>query len=245
MKRLLLAVGLTWAVGVAVLLSAGPASSAPGDVTCTGTAPSTVPHDLIVPAGTTCTAFHTSVGHDVIVEKGATLFDQASTVGHDIKAEDPAGIGIGGIAPGPGGSGSVGHDIKIEGTSGAGPGIMGDNYVCNTTIGHDLVVEDSASAAGQWFIGDADPECPGGALFVKHDLNVVDNANMVDVSDNGTHPNPMFIGGIGHDLNVQGNAAGYVVEGNVAGHEATCGPAPNSHDTDGGTNSAPDNDGCT
>jgi hypothetical protein len=190
--------------------------------------------------------FRTNVGHDVIVEQGATLFDQASTVGHDIRAEQPAGIGIGGIAPGPAGSGSVGHDIHIEGVTGAGPGLNGDNYVCNTSVGHNLIVQQSASTAGHWYVGDFEPECGGGGVFVQQDLNVLHNANLVDVSENGTHPNPAFTGGIGHDLNVLNNATGYVVEGNVVGHDAHCGPTPNGHDGDFAANQAGDkNNGCT
>ena len=248
MKRLLLLAAVACLGGILVI-GAGSALSANGDQTCTGTEVATVPHDLIVPPGATCTLQPgSSVGHDVIVNKGATLIDNAATVGHDIRADRPAAIGIGGN--GPGQPGSVGHDVRINGTTGATA--SNDNYVCNTTVGHDVSVEGSAGGAGQWFIGDSEAQCGGGGVQVTHDLTVKNNANHVDVSENGTNPAGAFgglAGGVGHDLQVTGNLAGapngYVVEGNVVGHDATCAPAPNLSDGDFVANSAGHkNKGC-
>jgi hypothetical protein len=215
MKRLLFLIGLGCVSGVLLVLAAPAAAN--GDVTCTGFAPAIVPHDLIVPAGGSCTILPgTTVGHDVVVNAGATLVDSAGMISHDIKADKPASIGIGGSGPAPAGSGSVGHDVQINGITGGGPGGFGDNYVCNTKIGHDLTIQNSLAGAGFWLVGHP-AECTGGAVTVGHDLVAQNNANFVDV---GTNAPPR--GGIGHDLTVQNNPGGAFVFSNSAGHDATC-----------------------
>ena len=112
-----------------------------------------------------------------------------------------------------------------------------------------LVIQNSASTAGQWYVGDSDPECTGGAVQVGNDLNVTKNKNQVDVSENGTNAassNGGLAGGIAHDLNVTGNAAGFVVEGNIVGHDANCNPGPGVTDGDSAPNTAAhNNNGCT
>ena len=185
---------------------------------------------------------------DVTGQPGGSLIDQAATIGHDLQAKNPVYIGIGGNGPGQGGS--IAGDVNITGVTGSVAGDSNnDNYVCNTQIGHNLVIQNSASTAGQWYVGDSDPECTGGAVQVGNDLNVTKNKNQVDVSENGTNPaagSGGLAGGIAHDLNVTGNAAGFVVEGNVVGHDANCNPGPGVTDGDSAPNTAAhNNDGCT
>jgi hypothetical protein len=213
-----------------------------GSVECSGVAPTAVAHDLIVPAGKTCTILAgTSVRHDVVVRRGATLTDEGGQIGHDIRADDPAGIGIGG-GTGAGGQpilGSVRHDVSLAGVSGAGPGRLGANYVCGTQIGHDLVVKRSSASAGEWVIGDTDAGLCSQGNKVRHDLRVRGNANRVDVSDN----NVPARWAIGHDLTVQGNALAPVVESNTVRHAASC-QANRTQDGDGTPNVAGRRNSC-
>lgn len=214
-------------------------------------------HDLIVPAYANCVVVPgTTIGHDVIIGEGAQFYDKGGYIGHDVTADQPLFIGIGGTGTaGASQPGYVGHDISINGALGPNDpmALHNLNFVCNTNIGHDLTIEnstDNAQNPSTWYVGDADGRCTGGGNQVGHDLNVLNNKTPVDVSDNGTSGgrtnNPSHPGGIGHDLNVTGNSPGYVVEGNVAGHDATCSPAPDSSDGDPTANSAGHkNNGCT
>jgi plastocyanin len=240
MKRLFhLSVGCL-AAGV-LLIGASAASADPGNVVCNGTVTGDVPHDLIVPAGDTFCFIPpgTQIGHDVIVQPGGRLWDQQGSVGHDITANQPAGIAIGGFDTPQGGS--VGHDITILGVTGNGPR-GGVNWLCNTHVGHDVTIANSASTAGKWDIGDLEPECGGGGITTGHDLNVVNNANQVDVSDNNEGlPPPPFA--IGHDLNVLGNALPPIVESNSARHDANC-QSDHTTDGDGVPNVAGHNNSC-
>src|SRR3954462_3382389 len=98
--------------GLSLLALAAPValSSAATDVVCTGVAPATVQHDLIVPEGATCIVpFASEGGHDVIVNEGATLDDRGAYIKHDIVADHPAGVHVNG--GGHKGPGSVGHDV--------------------------------------------------------------------------------------------------------------------------------------
>ena len=163
---------------------------------------------VTVVVGAACTLLAGSgVSRDVQVEQGATLIDQGATIGHDLTASNPSVIAVSG--------GSVGHDVQINGLTGTPPA-GGDNVVCNTSIAHDLSVQNGAATAGPFDIGDP-PNCSAGNQ-VGHDLVVQNNAEPVDVSDNGTAANP-----IGHDLRVQDNRpGGATVSNNYAGHDATC-----------------------
>ncbi len=222
------------------MVGASTASANPNDVICSGPVTSNVAHDLIVPAGSfqCMITVGVQIGHDVIVQPGGHLWDRGGQVGHDITASQPAGIGIGGFGTPQGGS--VGHDITIDGVTGSGP--TRDNFLCNTHVGHDVTVENSAASATAWDIGDFQPECGSGGLTTGHDLNVINNQNSVDVSDNneGLPPPP---NAIGHDLNVFGNALAPVVESNTVSHDANC-QSDHTTDGDGVPNVAGHNNTC-
>jgi hypothetical protein len=220
------------------------AKSAATNVNCTGIQSTTVPYDLTVPAGKTCTITPgTVIGHDVNVSLGATLIDNAGIIGHDINANQPKGIGIGGSQPG-----LVGNDITINGASGAGPGTVtkGANYVCNTLVGNNLSIQHSTAAAGPWIIGDRDEQCTAGGNQVGANLTVSSNGNRVDVSDNEEGQYPYAVG-IGMNLTVTGNfvsATSPVVESNLVGQNATC-QAGTKKDGDGTPNTVGGtNNGC-
>jgi hypothetical protein len=225
-----LAASATVAVAGLVGMSA-PAIADNGDVTCNGTAPATVSHDLIVPSNTSCIIlFGSQIKHDVIVQSGATLDDRGATIGHDLTASQPEAIHVNG--GGQQGPGSVGHDVVIDGVSDSGLG-SDRNSVCNNTIGHDLVVKNSAASADPWSIGDRNGVCGAGAVTVGHDMVIDNNANAIEVEDNSA----AFGGNIGHDLTMTNNSGGLVAEANNAGHDCT---QSNNHpysNTDG------DNDG--
>jgi hypothetical protein len=219
--------------GMLALAGQALAKKGPKNVKCEGTAPAVVKHDLIVPKGTTCTiAPGTTVGHDVKVEKEATLIDEGGEIRHDIQAKQPSGIGIGG-------GGSVRHNVSIDGTTGAGPGTSGTNFVCSSQVGHDLVIQHSSANAGEWVIGDSDPSLCSHGNRIGHDLRIQENENHVDVSDNN---NPAKWA-IGHDLDVQHNATGPVVESNTVRHDANC-QADRTQDGDGTANTAGGKNTC-
>jgi hypothetical protein len=205
--------GLAAALLVLAIASAS-ASADPKDVTCTGTAPASVGHDLIVPENGSCTIlFGSTINHDVIVNDGGQLFDRGATVGHDIKGDEPQGMVING--GGPAGSGHVGHDIKIDGVSGQF-GIVPFNSVCNNFVGHDIVIQNSLASAAPWKIGTPGQSfCTNGADRVGHDIVIENNANNVDVSNNA----PATLGDIGHDLGISDNTGGVTANGNHAGHD--------------------------
>ena len=242
------AVALSMVVVAGALALGGQASAhkgkkdAHGSVRCSGVAPASVAHDLVVPAGGSCTILAgTSVGHDVVVQSGATLIDEGGQVRHDVRADKGAGIGIGG-GTGPNGElvrGSVRHDVSLSGVSGAGPGPSGVNYVCSTDVGHDLVVAHSSASAGEWVIGDADPDLCSQGVKVGHDLRAQDNANHLDVSDN----NAPSKWAIGHDLNVQGSGQPPMVESNTVRHDASC-ESDHARDGDGSPNTAGHHNSC-
>ena len=182
---------------------------------------------VVVPPGDRCTLVPgTQVSGNVRVRRGGALNDLGARIGHDLFANRPMGITISG--------GSVVHDVQIQGVTGVPPG-GGDNYICNTSVGHDLIVEDGAANAGRFDIGDP-PDCSA-PNEVGHDLVVRNNAQPVDVSDNGSAANP-----IGHDLTVRNNQpGGATISDNYAGHDATC--RQNSPQTGAG-NHAAHNNGC-
>jgi hypothetical protein len=218
MKRIL---GLVAIGCVSSLVWVASVSAAAGDATCSGTAPPNVANDLIVPAGTTCTIGPGSkVGYDVIVNQGATLLNQGGQIGHNIQATAPAGIALGG-GTAPDGTflrGRVGNDVTVNGITGAGSGIA--NFICSTDIVHDVVLTNATSSAGEWVVGDTDPELCRFGNTVGHDLVVQNNKNLIEVSDNSQGPAPPY--GVGHDLRVTGNTQAPVVEGNTVFHDAVC-----------------------
>ena len=206
------------------------AHKAGGNVNCSGIAPATVPYDLTVPPGQTCTINGSKIGHDVNVNAGATLIDNGGAIGHDVNGYSPKGMGIGS-------GGRIGGSINISGTSGAGPGILGNNYICNTTIAVDVSVLSSTSTAGQWIIGDNDEQCTGGGILVGNNLIVENNMNRVDISDN-KQGGSSFMAGIGKNLTVLGNlvsAITPVVESNFVAGNATC-QTGTTQDRDGTAN---------
>jgi hypothetical protein len=226
-KRL---IGGSLAAIVAMAIATASASADPNDSTCTGVAPTTVNHDLIVPAGGSCTInFGSTIGHDVIVNSGAQLFDRGATVGHDITASQPQGVLING--GGPAGPGHVGHDIKVDGVSGQF-GIVPFNSVCNNFVGHDVVIQSSLATAAPWKIGTPGQSfCTSGADRVGHDIVIRNNANNVDVSNNA----PATLGDVGHDLTIVGNSGGVTANGNHAGHDCS---QSNNHPYSGSGNTA-------
>src|ERR1700730_17380267 len=239
---LALSVVLASALALAGQASARKGSKAHGGVKCSGVAPASVAHDLIVTAGQSCTLpADSSVGHDVVVQSGATLIDEGARIGHDIRANKAAGVGIGaGIGPkGELVRGSVRHDGSLHGVSGAAAGSSGTNYVCSTDIRHDLVVAHSSASAGEWVIGDGDPGLCSQGVEVGHDLRAQDNANHLDISDN----NVPAKWAIGHDLTVHGNAQPPVVESNTARHDASCQP-DHAQDGDGSPNTSGHHNSC-
>ena len=198
---------------LAAAVSTPLAASDDGDVKCNGTAPPVVPHDLIVPANSSCTIlFGSRVGHDVKVFEGATLDDRGAYIGHDVKADRPMGIAVNG--GGMQGSGTVGHDVHIKGVFGDGLP-SGRNSVCNNHIGHDVVIEDSAMTAAMWSIGDIHGVCGGGPNTVDHDIKINHNHNLIRVKDN----TPAQGGDIGHDLTMTDNDGGLTASDNHAGHD--------------------------
>jgi hypothetical protein len=229
-------------VALAVFVPATGAAN--GDMTCNGTAPPTA-HDLIVLAGDTCTIMGTSVGHDVIVQQGATLNDNGGQIGHDIRADRPSGIALHGLES----PGTVGHDVNVNGVSGSS---SEDQYneVCDTDIGHDLNITNSTGTAASWFVGDFDAGtitgeesgCFDGAVQVTHDLSATNNANSVDISENGTNISANNNGGIGHDLNAINNNPS-IVEGNIVGHDANC-SGTTTKDSDPAANTAGHKNTC-
>jgi hypothetical protein len=114
--------GLSLAVAGLALCASAPGALANfgnnnNDVVCSGTAPASVQHDLIVPAGGSCIVlFGSTVGHDVIVNPGASLDDRGATIGHDVLGFSPLGVHVNG--GGQLGGGSVGHDVIINGVTG-------------------------------------------------------------------------------------------------------------------------------
>lgn len=211
--------------------------AANNNVNCTGVQSTNVPGDLTVPAGATCTITHNvTVGDNVTVDQGATLIDQGATIQNDVTATDPKGMGIGGYN---GTQGKIENDLTINGVTGKGPGTVnpGDNYICDTYIANNAVVENSATAAGEWIIGDQDEECSGGGNEIDANLTVTNNNNRVDISDN-RRGNPPYSVGIGHNLSVTGNlvsATAPVVESNFIGDNATC-QTGTKEDADGSPN---------
>jgi hypothetical protein len=181
----------------------------------------------LLPSGKTCTiAPGVQIGGSVIVSSGATLTDNGAQIADDIQATSPKGIGLAGSASGPG---SVGIDVEITGVSGSGPGtiVKGSNYICDTEIGHDLQITGSRSKAGPWIIGDqrSGEECGRGGNQIGTDMQVVNNANSVDISDNMKGSPPTSNVGIGHDLQETGNAVtstSPVVANNYIGYDAEC-----------------------
>jgi hypothetical protein len=227
MKRL---IGGALTALLALGIATASASADPGDATCVGVAPTFVNHDLIVPAGGSCTIlFGSTVNHDVIVNAGAQLFDRGATVGHDITASQPQGIVING--GGPAGSGHVGHDIKVDGVTGQF-GVVPFNSVCNNFVGHDVVITNSLASAAPWKIGTPGQSfCTNGADRVGHDIVIKSNANNVDVSNNA----PATLGDIGHDLGISDNTGGVTANGNHAGHDCD---QDNNHPYSGSGNTA-------
>ena len=185
--------------GVVALFAATPAvaAAANGDVTCTGVAPASVPHDLIVPSGVGCGATGSTVGHDIIVEPTGALFAMGITVGHDVIGHQPAFVEIAAL----GGRNNIGHDVSVNGSTGPG-----NNGLCNTTVQHDVTFQNSAT---QTIFG----AC-GGVDLVGHDGVFQNNSGLVDIESNG----PLATSGFGHDLTVQNNSDARVV-GNDIGHD--------------------------
>jgi hypothetical protein len=207
-------------VGVAIAAFVlAPAASAA--TSCTGTQSTNVSGDLVVPSGKTCTINPgVAISGNVIVNGGATLIDNGAFIGHDVQATSPKGIGIGGS---PGNPGTIGHDIQVTGIMGSAS--SGNNYICNNQIGNNIVVTGSTSKAGQWIIGDTDESCSRGGNQVGNDLQVTNNNDRVDVSDNKRNVPPTGIVGIFHNLQVMNNAVtktSPVVEGNYIGNTAQC-----------------------
>jgi hypothetical protein len=211
------ALGLPWDASLEVWTTAVD----PPNAQCVGTLPPGTYENITVPPGATCALNNThTITHDLTILDGASLRDDGAHIGHDIRAKNPLWINITdalfNVA-----AGTVGHDIHIQGTTGQSPSHGGDNFICDQQVGHDVVVQKSLITAGRWVIGDDDdPAFYGGCgNSIAHDLVAKDNANRLDISGNSPGGGLNNVSGIGHDLKVEHNHGGTVVQRNTAGHD--------------------------
>ena len=256
---------LAMAIAGLAVVAPGTAFAANGDRTCGG-GPNTfgeitgsVPHDVIVPAGSACDIHVAMIGHDVIIGQNTYVGISSTTVGHDITGNGVSTFETANFAPDPGPV-YVGHDITLTGKQN-NPDYANGYTICDTTVQHDITISgtstpytteigDNAAVAGEG----TEEFCAGGpdtgnpADFIGHDLVITNNVfGRLDVGDNS----------INHDMLIANNTAttafGDVgtmdVSDNKVGHQATCSgntPPPNpGGDGDGdGPNHAPVNHGC-
>jgi hypothetical protein len=161
--------------------------SAPsGSVTCANAAYSnvTIPGNVTVPSGDSCTLIGTTVNGNVQVQSGGRLWDQGATVQGNIQANRADWVAVGS-------GGTVNGNVQITGTTGAPPsGYAGSkatppqNYLCSTVVRGNVVVQ--GNGAGAPFEIGGGPDCDNG-LSISGNLQVQSNSAELTI---GGAPNP-------------------------------------------------------
>ena len=145
-----------------------------GNTTCAGNTftDATIPGNLTVPAGSTCTLTDATVEGNVQVEHGGSLLATASSVDGNLQATGAAWIDVQG--------GKVRGNVQVQGTTGTSDAGTAStaNDLCGATIDANAQVQGNGPDAS-FDIGAA-PDCAT-ALHIGGNLEVQGNAGLVAI----------------------------------------------------------------
>ena len=202
-----------------------------GNRTCAGTTytDTTIPGDLIVPAGSTCTLTDATVEGDVQIERGGSLLDTASTIDGDLRSSGAAWLDVQG--------GRIGGSVQVQGTTGtpdAGTTSTA-NDLCGATVAGNVQVQGNGADA-PFAIGAAS-DCAT-ALSIGGKLQVQGNAGQVEIGPaaNGqgdtargniqvsgnTGGGTLVAASAGGSCQLQGDTPGIAGSGNTAAGHNSC-----------------------
>jgi len=186
-------------------------TAATGNVTCDGTyTDTTIPGNVTVPWGSTCTLTDVTVEGDVQVQSGGSLLDTDSTITQNLQATDAAWIQVQG--------GTINGKVLVEGTTGSPDtgSTATANDLCGATVGNIVQVENSGVNA-PFDIGAA-PDCAT-PLTISGNLQVENNAGWLAIGPAGNGWGNSAVG----NIQVAGNTGGGTLTDNSTGGKCLLG----------------------